>query len=223
MRERLDQRRGALVVAARGDERRQVELAEPVDHVPLLQRAGDGVLVRPPHRLVDLRAELRARSRQHLRLRVEPADVAALELFLGLLVVEPGRQLGGQPQRLDRPARRARRRRVEDQARDSGRLREHVLEREHPAPRRAEQVDLARARARRGRSAPARRRSRPSRATGRRAARTRRCRAGRRTQPRRPCPASGASADSGPCDPPGPPCRQSSGSRPASSRSPKTK
>src|SRR3954465_6626068 len=112
----LDERRGALVVAAGGDQRRHVELAEPVDHVPLLERAGDGELVRPPHRLVRLLAELRAGARERLRPRIEATDVAALELRLGPLLVEARREVGVEAKRLLRPARRARRRRVECQA-----------------------------------------------------------------------------------------------------------
>src|SRR5262249_30227713 len=79
--ERLDQRRGAFVVAPRGDQRRDADLPQPPDHVPVLERAGDRELVRPPHRLVDLFAELRPRPLEHVRLAIEPADVAAPELL----------------------------------------------------------------------------------------------------------------------------------------------
>jgi hypothetical protein len=110
--QRLDERGRAFVVTAGGDQGRHANLAEAVDDVPLGERAGDRELVRPPHRLVDLGPELRPRQREHLRLGVEPADVPPLELLLGLLVVELSAQLGVQPQRLDGPARGARRRRV---------------------------------------------------------------------------------------------------------------
>src|SRR5438034_3433060 len=137
----LHQGRRALVVAARRDQRRHADLAEPVDHVPVLERPGDGELVRPPHRLVDLLPELLARAFEHFRLRVEPADVVAVELVLLLLDAYPGPQVVVQPPRLLRPARCARRRRVEHEAREPVRLRERVFEREHAAPRRAEEVD----------------------------------------------------------------------------------
>src|SRR5439155_9968720 len=131
--ERLDQLRSALVMPTRGDQRRDADLAEPADHVPALQRARDRELVRPPHRLVDLLAELRAGPLKDFRLRVEPADVPPPELLL----VEPRRQAS----RLFGPAWRARGRGVEHEAREPARLRERVLEREHPSPRGSEQVD----------------------------------------------------------------------------------
>jgi hypothetical protein len=51
------------------------------------------------------------------------------------------RQLVPQPFLLRRPLLRARERRAEDQAADPGCARKDVLERQHAAPRRAEQVD----------------------------------------------------------------------------------
>src|ERR1041385_8602537 len=103
----------------------------------MLERARHGELVRAPHRLVDLFAELLASPAEHLGLRVEANDVPAPELLL----VQACCELLG----LLRPARRARGRRVEHEAREPLRLGERVLEREHPAPRGAEEVDLAEA------------------------------------------------------------------------------
>ena len=67
--------------------------------------------------------------------------MAALELLLGRLLVEPHRELGVEAQRLLGPARRACRRRVEHEAREALRLGQGVLECEHPAPRGTEEMD----------------------------------------------------------------------------------
>ena len=83
-------------MTAGGDQGRHADLAKAVDDVPVRERADDRELVRPPHRLVDLDAELRSRSCEQLGLRVEadfimspdrPARVDTITLRL--LVPQP--------------------------------------------------------------------------------------------------------------------------------------
>src|SRR5581483_10458377 len=157
--QRVHLARRGLVVAAGGDQRRDVELAEAVGDVPVAERARDHELVRALHGLVHVRMVDHAPegAQDGVGPRVDAADVAAVEdhrcgLVLGrvegagrLVLVEYALNVGGQlaakPRGLFYPERDARGRRREHQARETGWLGERVLHREHATPGRAEEVD----------------------------------------------------------------------------------
>ena len=114
-------------------DRRELQLAEPRGEVPAVESAGDRPFVRAPHRFVDVLAALGA----------PPADLDAVGAAVdvaGLEVVLASAELVVESLRLGRPLRRGRERRAQDQALERLLPCERVLEREHPAPRRAEQV-----------------------------------------------------------------------------------
>ena len=153
----LDDARRGLVVQARDEQRRRRDLRQPLGDVPVLQRARDVELARPDHRAVDGRVLLLERecALQRLRPGIEPADVEPVERVHGLRVLRRrrraralvraqhglhlGRQGGAQAVRLLDPERHARRRVRDHHAEQPGRPVEGVLEREHAAPRLAEQ------------------------------------------------------------------------------------
>ncbi len=155
--DRLRLARRRLVVAPAKDEGRRLDLAEPRRHVPAGEDAGRERLARPPHRVVDLVVRRAQRLLEKRRPRVEPAEVPVEERLHRLLVLgivggagrlvpvqhlpDLERQLGAEAQRLLAPERGARQRRREDEALEALRLRERVLERKHPSPRMAEQMD----------------------------------------------------------------------------------
>ena len=69
-----------LVVLARGDQRRHLDLVQAVDHAPVLERADDCELARPVHVAVDLVTRVSVRALDALRPAIEAADVAFVEL-----------------------------------------------------------------------------------------------------------------------------------------------
>src|SRR5918993_5325587 len=87
--DRLGDERGGLIVASAGDKRGQLDLAQTITNVPLLQRTGHVKLARSGHRVIDLGVGLELGIGSHiaLRPRIEPAYMA--------FVVDPHRFLVG--------------------------------------------------------------------------------------------------------------------------------